>query len=376
MFGTLLAYTVKVSARLLGFILRIDHSLDKKFKTIVISKYAGLGSIIQATPLIQTLRKKFPEAKIIFVSTVANGALLKHIRAVDEVILVSDKNLWSVLKTSIILIQNMWRLKPDLYIDLEFYSNYSGIITTLSKATNRLGFYRNDKAYRKGIYNYLVPFNINTPISETYLQFAHLVKCDAIITELALNVSAEGTREGLMTKLGLGVSEKYIVINPNASDLRLERRWPKESYIEAITYALQKHGEYTLILIGNKEEAVYVKEILTAIPANPRLVNSAGELNLSELFVLIAGARLMLTNDTGPMHVAFALNIKTISLFGPCSPQQYGHVKNGTTFYKKVHCSPCVHTHLTPPCKGDNICMKNITVSEVSLALSQSLSHV
>lgn len=361
-----------MSARILGFLLRIDHSLDKEFEKIVISKYAGLGSIIQATPLIQTLRKNFPKAKFIFVSTEANSILLKHIPEIDEILLVSDKNFVSVLKTSLRLIKSLWRIKPDLYIDLEFYSNYSGIITTLSKATNRLGFAKKSKAYRKGIYNYLVPFSVDSPISQTYLQFAELVNCKEIVSALKIEIP-EKTGEKFSEKIDILPDQKYIVVNPNASDLRIERRWPKESYIQTILFLLNNYPTYTIVLIGNKLEAAYIDEITSSLPTRSNLINSAGKLNLSELICLIANANLMVTNDTGPMHIAFALNIKTISLFGPCSPLQYGHVSNSITFYKKVHCSPCVHTHLTPPCHGDNICMKNIKVEEVILALSQSL---
>ena len=345
--------------------------MDRSFNTIVISKYAGLGSIIQATPLIQTLRKNYPQAKIIFITTQGNAALIKHIPEIDEVILVSDKNIWSILTTSVKLILHMWRVKPGLYFDLEFYSNYSGIMTTLSKATNRFGFYNPEKAYRKGIYNYLVPFNVNMPISETYLQFADLLKCNYKISELKLELPSGNS--DFKNKIGLVEGENYIVVNPNASDLRLERRWPKKSFTEVLSFLLELYPARKIILIGNKTEATYVSEIAAAFETNSNLIDSSGILTLTELILLIAGADLMLTNDTGPMHIAFALNIKTISLFGPCSPQQYGAIKNGINFYKKVDCSPCVHTFLIPPCKGNNICMKNISVAEVKDALKESL---
>ena len=372
LFGSLLAHGVNLLARLLGSVLKINHNLNRNFETIVLSKYAGLGSIIQATPLLQTLRKKYPDSKIIFVTTLPNANLIAHIPEVNEVILISDKNLWQVMKTSLTLLNRLWIIKPQLYIDLEFYSNYSGIMTTLSKATNRLGFYKADKAYRKGIYNYLVPFNLNMPILETYLQFADLLDCEEKIKALKIKLPSQEIT--FRKKLGLNKEEKYLIINPNASDLRLERRWPKESFIETLNFLLKEYSSYKLVLIGNKTEVAYVNEIESAILNKNMLINSSGKLTLSELILFIAGAELMLTNDTGPMHIAFALNVKTISLFGPCSPEQYGHVENGITFYKKVSCSPCVHTHLTPPCKGNNICMKNISVQEVNLALSRTLT--
>lgn len=369
--GTLLAYCVNFTARALGFLLNINHSLDRSFTTIVISKYAGLGSIIQATPLIQTLRKNYPKAKIIFITTSGNATLIKHIPEIDELILVSDKTIWSIIATSTKLILQLWRIKPDLYFDLEFYSNYSGIMTTLSKATNRFGFYNPEKAYRKGIYNYLVPFSVDVPISDTYLQFADLLKCDLKISKLKIQVLSPDSE--FKNKINLAEEEKYIVVNPNASDLRLERRWPKKSFADVLTFLLTHYSSHRIILIGNKTEAHYVNELVASLEKDPNLIDSSGKLTLTELISLIAGADLMLTNDTGPMHIAFALNVKTISLFGPCSPTQYGTIENGITFYKKVDCSPCVHSFLIPPCKGNNICMKNISVTEVKEALKESL---
>ena len=72
-----IAYILNLFVRLAGKLFRIDHTLNKEFNTLAISKYKGMGSIIQATPLIQSLRKNYPEAKIIFITTQANEELLK-----------------------------------------------------------------------------------------------------------------------------------------------------------------------------------------------------------------------------------------------------------------------------------------------------------
>ncbi len=361
-------------ARFLGFILNINHSLDRNFNTIVISKYVGLGSIIQATPLIQTLREKFPNSQIVFVSTKSNSTILNHIPEIDNVITVSDKNIIDILKTTCLLLFKLWKIKPELYIDLEFYSNYSSIITTFSKATNRLGFFKQDKKYRKGIYNYLVPFSINEPIAQTYLQFATLVGCKNYCGNLKIETPKISLSSNIEKKIGLINNQKYIVINPNASDLRLERRWPKQSFVQIISHLIKKYPHYKIVLVGNEIESNYVNEILTCVTESVKPINSAGKLSLEELIFLISDAELMITNDTGPMHIAFALHTKTIALFGPCSPSQYGKTENTTVLYKHVHCSPCVHKYISPPCKGDNICMKNISVGEVENAIQVALS--
>jgi lipopolysaccharide heptosyltransferase II len=371
LFGTPAVYLINIAARLLGFILRIDHSLNKDFKTIVISKYVGLGSIIQATPLLQTLRKNFPQAQIIFLTTEGNRILLEHIPEVNSIITVSDKSFFKVLGTSFAALKKLWRIKPDLFIDLEFYSNYSSIMTTMSKATNRLGFYREGKTYRKGVYNYLVPFSVEVPISQSYLQFAEKVNGKEKVTSLKLSVN-NSHLDSVQKKLNLSPGQKYMVVNPNASDLRLERRWPKENFVKILSALLEKNKNRAVVLIGSKDEASYVSGIYSALPKNDLLINSAGKISLAELITLIANAELMLTNDTGPMHMAFATRTKTVSLFGPCSPKQYGGTENSITFYKSVHCSPCVHKHLIPPCHGDNQCMKRIRVEEVEKAVTDS----
>lgn len=285
--------------------------------------------------------------------------------------MVSDKNLLKVITSTTRLLWQLWQLKPELFIDLEFYSNYSSIVTTMSKATNRLGFYKKDKTYRKGVYNYLVPFNVNHPISETYLQFARLVNCDNTTT--GLKIESNDNKSWLETQnlLSLSPEEKYVVINPNASDLRIERRWPKASFIELVDKISLNHK---VILIGDQKEQPYVNSIKAELKNRNNVIDSSGRLNINQLLALIKNARVMITNDTGPMHMAFAMGTKTLALFGPCSPLQYGGHNNSITLYKKVSCSPCVHDFIEPPCNGNNICMKQITLQEVEKAFLMAVS--
>lgn len=367
--GNIIAYFLNFSARILGFCLRINHSLGKPFKTIVVSKFIGLGSIIQSTPLLQTLRKKYPESKIIFVTGDDNVELLKHIDAVNEVITISDKTFLSLLTSTISLLLKLWRRRIDLYIDLEIYSNYSSIVTTLSCATNRFGFFKSDKNYRTGLYTHMMYFNVNSPVSEIYLQFARLIGCAEIITNLMqLKIKEHDQslmREKILKTTGINLNSSYCIINPNASDLRIERRWDAENYSLLIKKIIAEKPQLTIVLIGNKKESQYVYEIIQKAGVKEKVVDSSGKLTLSELIYLIDKCSMMITNDSGPMHIAFSIRKKTVALFGPCSPTHYGFNEYCFPVYKKVYCSPCVHDFITPPCKGDNQCMKKITVDEV-----------
>ncbi|MES2141076.1 MAG: glycosyltransferase family 9 protein [Bacteroidota bacterium] len=373
--GLPLVYTLNVLARVLGLLLRIDHSLNKPIKTIAVCKFVGLGSIIQATPLLQTLRKNYPDSSIVFISNESNRALLNHVTEVDKVFTISDRGILALLKSTSGLLFKLWKQKPDIYIDLEIYSNYSSVIATMSLSKNRIGFFKNDKTYRKGIYTHMLYFNVKSPISQTYLQFARLLGCKDIVAELSINTkNIDPTTVKIIDQKLNTILQKYIVVNPNASDLRLERRWDLENFATLIHKICAEFPEHKVILIGAENETEYVARLASQLQAKKNVLNSSGKLSIKELLILIGNASLMITNDTGPMHIAFALKVKTVALFGPCSPQQYGGIENTVTIYKNTYCSPCVHEFLIPPCKGDNQCMKKIKVEEVFKSVHSQLN--
>lgn len=252
----------------------------------------------------------------------------------------------------------MWRYKIEVFFDLEIYSHFSSIITTLSLARNRLGFYLRSGNYRLGIYTHMMFYNIKSPVSLTYLQMARLLGCNEPVTDLF----------PLVPNNDIPVNEipatPYIVININASDLRIERRWPA-SYFSGLIERITENDNRKIILIGNRIEKPYVENFYNSLKQKEQIVNLAGKTSLNSLLSILKNADLLITNDTGPMHLAFALRCKVIALFGPCSPSQYGYHKNTGIVYKNIYCSPCVHEFDRPPCKGENICMKSISVNDV-----------
>ncbi len=378
-FGRLAVNILNICARILGKILGINHSFDKIPERIVVCKFLGMGSIIQSTPLLQTLRKSFPRAQIYFVTAKANEALLNKTLAINEVWCVDDKNISTILGSTWKLLRKLWKKKADLYIDLETYSYYSTAIATLSLSRNRLGFYRAERNIRLGVYTHMMFFNPRAPIAESYLQMGRLVGCREIETGLFPYKVSEKERDRcikILEELNPDSTSRYIVINPNASDLRVERRWPLENFASLISRLSLEFPKLNFYLIGTKNEHSWVEQLNQMISESVRekVFNTAGKFSLGELFALISGANLTITNDTGPMHISFALKKPTVCLFGPASPSQYGQNPYAFGLYKNIYCSPCVHEFLTPPCKGDNQCMKLITVEEVEM-LSKRLLH-
>lgn len=360
------AFLFNFVARFLGKILRINHQLDKSFKRIAICKFKGLGSIIQATPMIEALRHKYPDAEIIFVSIKSNEQFLKKIEPIDTIITVDDKGLFKLIYTISGALVKLIRKRPDVYIDLEIYSSFSTLVALFSLSKNRIGFYLRDSTYRMGIYTHMMFFNPRVPISDVYLQIARL------FGEVNESIPLYPVDKNLTSKPSMIPEGRYIVINPNASDLRIERRWNSKNFTLLIQQILEKYHDLKIILIGSNSERDYTQKVIESINSN-RVLNLAGKTSIDELIALIKYASLVITNDTGPMHISFACKTPTVCLFGPCSPDQYGWAENATIIYKGVYCSPCVHDFNIPPCNGDNVCMKLITVDEVFEAVNMNL---
>ncbi|MGB0432366.1 MAG: glycosyltransferase family 9 protein [Bacteroidia bacterium] len=352
--------TTNILVRFVGFLLRLDHNLEKDFSTIAVCKYKGLGSIVQASALLQSLRESYPNAKIVFVSTVSNAPLLKKIDCIDEIVLLNDKSASKLIFSYPGFIFKLIGLRIGVFIDLEIYSNFSSLTTTLSLARNRLGFYLRASHYRMGIYTHMMYYNTRVPIMQTYLQMVRLLKANAIIEKLYPLKSNESPK----------VKGEYIVVNPNASDLRIERRWPLENFKLLIEKLRIKYPKQKIVLVGAPNEAEYVAKLHSYFK-DDKIINTAGKTSFEQLIALIQNAEFVITNDTGPMHLAAACGVRTIALFGPCSPNQYGAINNVIPVYQNLYCSPCVHEFDVPPCLGDNQCMKQIQVETVITALDK-----
>lgn len=355
--GILVAYPLNILVRIVGKLTRFDHSLKKEMQKIVVCKFKGMGSIIQSTPLLQALRSRYPNATIVYVSSIENKGILEKIDIVDQCLFVNDKRFFPFIGSTFKLVTHLMRFRADVYIDLEIYSNFSSIITTTSLARDRFGYYLRSNRYRMGMYTHMMYFNTKAPIAEAYLQFARLLgitEPSSQLISIPKNENATFQFEG-----------KYITINVNASDLRYERRWPHSHFIELIQKIRQQSPKLNIVLIGSSGESDYVKTVSAPFFSDEKVKDVSGKTNLAQLIELLRATDLLITNDTGPMHLASSLKTDVLALFGPCSPQQYGFGANVKTIYKNAYCSPCVHEFVVPPCKGDNQCMKLISVDEV-----------
>jgi ADP-heptose:LPS heptosyltransferase len=171
----------------------------------------------------------------------------------------------------------------------------------------------------------------------------------------------------LLAQKGIAPEELLICFNVNASDLSLERRWPKAEFL-TMAQGLLNELNARLIFVGSPGEAAYVGEIVAELPQNDFVINLAGKTELKDLIEILRRCRIFITNDSGPLHLAASLDVATISFFGPETPMLYGP-KGGDAlvFYEGTYCSPCLNVFnvKTAPCSGRNVCMQRIKVGVV-----------
>lgn len=346
---------------------------EEVIEKILAVKFWGMGSIILIMPSLYQLKQKFPQSKITFLSLIRNFEVLKaYSNIVDEVLYIDVDSgfrgfLFSILK----LFLKLMRLKFDVVIDYEFFTRFSAIVVFFTRARIKAGFVAWE-VWRGNLHNVVVPFNRYWHVSENFLNLTsnaigmNLKKVNLVKPQLKIEKEVE-------------IGGNYICINPNSGELALQRRWPKENFIKLTQKIIEEFKDLKIIFIGTSKEKDYVEEIVNFI--NHKNVQSyAGKLNFQQLVSLLMKSKLLISNDSGPLHLAVALNVPTISFFGPETPVLYGPLgDNHVVFFKNIDCSPCINVHRckTIKCyKGFPNCLSEISIDEVYKEVRKFLLNV
>src|SRR5215471_7310074 len=259
--GGFLVFFLNLAARVLSLILRRSHDINEtKVNTICVAKFAGLGSILCAGPLLGLIKLHYPGARLVFITSQHNAELLECMPVIDVRLYVSENSIFSTLISSIAVLMRLWRLRPQIYIDLEVYSYYSSMMATLSCARNRIGFYRLSSGLKRGLFTHLVFFNTAVPVQSLYLQLGRVAGCTNPSSPSPVIRIREQDKDRAAELLAewLPDDAPLLVVNPNASDLLLERRWPIQSFYAAISELMDLVPGLHVALIGSRSEAPYI----------------------------------------------------------------------------------------------------------------------
>jgi len=317
-----------------------------------------IGDLIMATPVLTDLRKAYPKAHITAMCRTPISDLLREDQDIDELFYFSKINSFGRRNDKRDIVEKLRRGKYDLGILLT--SSFSSAWWFwLGKVKKRLGYQGNGRGI---LLTDKVPFPKN-------VHEQHLVETYKMLLEpLGIPLSSSKPRifltekelsdaKTLLKQLGISSEQILIGINPGAA-YGTAKCWLPERFRE-VTERLLKLPNIRIIYFGDQASMPLVKEICQDLPSP--VINLAGLTSLRELAALIKLCQVILTNDSGPMHIAAAVGTPLVALFGSTNEIATGPYKTGTIIHKHVSCSPCYRR----VCPIDFRCMKRIETDEV-----------
>ncbi len=347
-----------------------------RIRNILVMKYLGMGSILLATPTLRELRKAYPECRIVFLTFEGNARLAERLGVIDEVRSLRTSSFPVFARDVLSTLARLRKERFDLVLDLEFFARFSTMVSYLSGAPLRIGYYL-PALWRGHLSTHSIHFNPYRHVTEVFA--AQLAPLGLTVTDFTLmppDVSGNARRRvaALLRESGVGAEDRIIAVNVNASDLSRERRWPLKHFVSLLTAAARPGRRF--ILVGSSDEATYVGGLHAKLPGDvqKKVLDLAGRLSLDELIALLKNADLFITNDSGPLHIATALGVPTVSFFGPETPGLFGPIgPDHTTFYAGLYCSPCLNVYNAKRamCNGDNQCMQAISADGVIKRLKE-----
>jgi ADP-heptose:LPS heptosyltransferase len=367
-------------------ILTPERREPERIDRILIIKFWGMGSLILAGPVFKTLRKAFPEAQIHLATMGSNREISEMLGLADHLLCLDMANSAPGIALKIMRFFNRVRgIHADAVIDLEYLTRFSAAVSYISGAPIRIGFHSWD-VWRGNLHNRQVAFSPYWHVTDNFVNLAQrLTGTEFAEKELDLTVTEQAKKQArdALQKAGIGPDEPVVIVNPNASTMALERRWPEEHFVELIDRMVDSGSSPSTrmgrpVLIGAPEEADFVAGLHQKLASPSQTINLAGRIGLQGLVGLLHRARVLVTNDSGPLHLASLLGTPTISFFGPETPLLYGPLgPNHTVLYKGIECSPCINVYnaKTVRClKGRPECLYAITVDQAFKALQEKLA--
>lgn len=342
---------------------------------VLLVKFWGIGSLQLLTPAVRTLRARHPQSELVLLTLSGNREMAQTLGVFDRVLTLDvDSSSWTVVLSRIArVIAALRRERFDSVYDFEFFTRFSALVTLLTGADDTHGFAAS-KVWRGSFHRRNVPFNRYWHVARNFRVLAGDEDGRPVaagdVDALRFEPQDEACVEGLLAAAGLPAGLPYAVLDPNAGSLSLERRWPATRFGELATRLVREDG-FSVVLIGSQGEREYTEGVRNwcETDAQSSVVNLAGLLSTSGLAALLARASVVVSNDSGPMHLAAALGAPTIGLFGPETPVMYAPLgAKALPLYKPTPCSPCINVHdnkFTSCMWGHPHCLVNLEVSEV-----------
>lgn len=325
---------------------RSANMAGTSLRSVLVVRPGGIGDAILLLPAIRALREAYPQAAIDVLAERRNGqgfSFSPHVRQIffyDR-----SPDLWTVLRNNY-----------DVVIDTEQWHRLSAVVARLIRSSRKIGYATNE---RKRLFTHAIPYS-----HENYEagSFFNLLQPLGITPPAAIETPfieiEPSARERAGELLGDFLRRPFVVLFPGASIP--ERRWGAERF-RAVVEALSREGVPSIV-VGGREDVDDGAKIFTGTSG----LNLAGRTSLAETAAVIDLGAVLVSGDSGILHIAVGLGKPTVSLFGPgiakkWAPRGPQHI----VLNKNLPCSPCTKFGSTPKCSDEAKCLRVITAEEV-----------
>jgi len=330
-----------------------------KIEHILIRGTNWIGDVVMCLPAIAAVRKTFPHSKISVLVKPWVAELLYVCPDIDEVILFQSPGIHDGIAGKLRLARELKGKSFDMAILLQ-NAIEAAILARLAGIPIRAGYNSDGRGF-------LLTHSVQRTKEirlvhqiDYYLEMLTTLGFESAGRGVNLTLTNEYSTvsKEILNRHGIGEGETIVGIGPGATYGPAKRWFPERFAV--VADRLMEDFSVKVILFGSSDDRHSADQVQQS--SKNSLINLAGETNLKEAISLIAGCNLFISNDSGLMHIAGALGIPTIAIFGSTNPQTTSPVgEKSIVISKNVVCSPC----LKKICPTDFRCMDLIGVDEV-----------
>ena len=299
--------------------------MTKTTDRILIIKPSALGDIATVLPALDSLKQSYPQAHISWLVRKEFAVFLEGNPQIDEIIIFDRRLLagfwrsWEALKALSSFLSKLRKSRFDVVIDFQglFRTGFFSIVTGAKK---RIGM-STAREFAGLFYNHKVkPDSHNPHVLEYYFRLIEAAGAKRVLKDsyICVDQANEVWWEKYAAQNSINI-DNYAVLVPGAS--RPDKCWPPKNFAETAGLFRQKYG-LDIVVVGSKAEAVLAEEISKS--CSFAICDLAGKTDLNKLKAVLKSAKIVLSNDTGPAHMAFMAGVKTFIIFGSTNPKRVG----------------------------------------------------
>jgi heptosyltransferase I len=338
---------------------------------ILIVRLGALGDIVHALPAAAALREACPDARLDWLVDAKHRALLDLVPIIDTRIAV-DSRAWSGPRAPLAIVRELRRTQYDVALDLQGLIK-SAAFARASGARRVIGYtqpYLREPAARFFYTEHVdagdAPHVVYKSLAALRtLKLPHGQATDLprfVLNELPSHVPA-CTRQ----LLGLWPDEPFVLINPGAA--WPNKRWPAERFGALAREIRARHGWKSAVLWGPGEETLAAQ----VADSSSGTAEMAPATSLADLVALARAARLLISGDTGPIHLAAAVGTPVVGIYGPTDPRRNGPWDADDVCVSRFVQCACHHQRR---CRVERWCLTDIEVAEVVDAVERRLARI